>query len=198
MAKFRGAVKTCGECGKEFKVPPSRAATALYCSNDCAKKHRTTGRRDKRVVLICAWCGGRFEEYLSHADRRQYCSDRCRNRDPRDKAARAARITGELNPQWNGGRTMHTDGYVCLSALHHPFASNGYVLEHRLVMENWLREHDPDSKYLIVLGDQKYLSPDFEVHHEDENKANNGIGNLVCMTPAEHRRHHNDKRAGRL
>lgn len=92
---------------------------------------------------------------------------------------------------WKGGVTSHADGYVYRHARDHPFASNGYVFEHRLVMEEWLRANDPDSPFLIRLGDQLYLSPDFVVHHRDEDKANNCIENLECMTPADHRRHHN-------
>jgi len=100
-------------------------------------------------------------------------------------------MTGDGNSQWKGGRAAHSSGYVYQAAKDHPFASNGYVFEHRLVMEAWLRENDPESPFLIRLGDQLYLSPDFVVHHRDENKANNSIENLECMTPAEHRRHHN-------
>lgn len=101
------------------------------------------------------------------------------------------------NPQWNGGRTMHSDGYVYRFAPHHPFASNGYVFEHRLVMEEWLRENQPDSPFLVELGWAKYLSPDFVVHHKDEDREHNAIGNLECLTAAEHVRHHNDERRRR-
>lgn len=36
------------------------------------------------------------------------------------------------------------------------------------------------------------------IHHVDENPANNDIENLQCVTPAEHRRIHNEKRIERL
>lgn len=92
---------------------------------------------------------------------------------------------------WKGGVVDHSDGYLYELATDHPFASNGYVLQHRLVMERWLRENHPESKFLITVGENLYLSPGFEVHHKDEKRANNAIGNLQCMTRAEHRRHHN-------
>lgn len=194
MATFKGAIKTCDDCGREFKVSPSRIATAKYCSHRCAKKHRMTGRRDKRVTLVCEGCGNSFEEYKSHADRRRYCSHECRSNDPRDRKRRSENTSGAKNPLWKGGRTEHTDGYIYLLAPNHPFTKTGYVFEHRLVMEIWLRENDPDSKYLIRLGDNLYLSPEFLVHHDDEVKSNNDIDNLVCMTPGEHVRHHSAKR----
>lgn len=95
---------------------------------------------------------------------------------------------------WKGGKTDHSGGWVYEHAPDHPFASNGYVFEHRLVMERWLRENDPESPFLIPLGNQLYLSPDFVVHHCDENKRNNAISNLQCLTNSEHMSVHNDMR----
>jgi hypothetical protein len=129
---------------------------------------------------------------LSHVDRRKYCSLKCKDSDPAYRRSIAARTGGSDNPSWKGGRVKHCDGYVYIRCPDNPFSSNGYVLEHRLVMERWLRENDPESPYLVRLGDNLFLSPDFEVHHRDENKAHNAIDNLECMTHAEHRRHHND------
>ena len=74
----------------------------------------------------------------------------------------------------------------------HPFSSNGYVFEHRLVMEAHLREADPYSRFLIRLGNQMYLSPDYVVHHKDENKTNNAVSNLECMTRTDHMTHHSN------
>lgn len=99
-----------------------------------------------------------------------------------------------MNPHWKGGRVLHSEGYVYLWAPDHPYASNGYVFEHRLVMEAWLRANDPASKFLIQVGGQKYLSPDFDVHHDDEDRANNARANLVCMTPEEHKALHDERR----
>ena len=188
-------LKICRECGADFKVPPVRAATAFYCSKKCANLHRGDALRKERVKLICANCGGEYEAFPSHAHRRKYCSYKCKDRDWTYRMSLAKTRGGESNVRWKGGRVRHSDGYVYLAAPHHPFTSNGYVFEHRLVMEFWLREHDPDSKFLVQLGDQKYLSPKFVVHHDDEDKTNNDIANLVCMTNAEHRRHHNAESA---
>ena len=88
------------------------------------------------------------------------------------------------------GLTLHADGYILELSPDHPFASGGYVLQHRLVMERCLRVDDPKSPFLIGLGRQLYLSPEFEVHHKNEDKRGNTIGNLECMTKQEHTRHH--------
>jgi hypothetical protein len=39
-----------------------------------------------------------------------------------------------------------------------------------------------------------YLSPDYDVHHEDEDRSNNRLDNLRCMHPSEHRKLHQHKR----
>lgn len=193
MAKFRGAVITCEHCGGTFKVPPSRAKTARFCSIKCAAPHRMEGL-GKSLMLVCPVCNSEFKVFRSHMHRRKYCSKNCMEAAPAHKRAKSERTRGEKNPRWAGGRVRHSEGYVYVSTPDHPFASNSYVFEHRLVMERWLRENDPQSPYLMRLGNNLFLSPKFLVHHEDEDRQNNAIGNLVCMTPSEHRRHHNATR----
>jgi endogenous inhibitor of DNA gyrase (YacG/DUF329 family) len=189
MAKFRGAVVSCKICGSAFKVPPSRAQTAEFCSIKCASVGRGERIR-KRVTLSCANCGTPFEVPVSHADRRVYCSSKCKHESADYLSALSDRTRGDNNPMWSGGFVDHSEGYIYASAPDHPFASNGYVLAHRLVMERWLRRTDPSSPFLIRLGGGLYLSPEFVVHHKDETKRNNEIGNLECLTPAEHTRLH--------
>lgn len=58
---------------------------------------------------------------------------------------------------------------------HHNATKNGYVLMHRVVMENHLGR--PLEKNEIV-------------HHKDHNKLNNNIGNLQVMDRVEHNRMH--------
>lgn len=70
----------------------------------------------------------------------------------------------EKNYFWNGGRCLDADGYVLVKLPNHPHANNnGYVREHRLVMEG-------------VLG--RYLDPLEVVHHKDKDKQNNHPDNL--------------------
>lgn len=66
-------------------------------------------------------------------------------------------------------------GYVGIPAKDHPYATaNGYVLEHRLVMEQ-------------LIG--RYLEPHEVVHHVDENKQNNDPSNLrLYSSESEHQR----------
>lgn len=193
MAKFRGAVLTCKECSKEFKVSPSRANTAVYCSKGCADLNRSDMMPKKRVSKVCPCCGVTFEVPECHIDRRKYCSNECRNRDQSYLAAQSERMSRDGNPMWNGGSTFHSNGYLYEFAHEHPFASNGYVFQHRLVMEAHLKSNHPDSPFLVMIGETLYLSPNYVVHHKDENKTNNAIENLECMTASDHRSHHANK-----
>lgn len=76
-------------------------------------------------------------------------------------------MAGENHPLWRGGVTMKS-GRRWLHRPAHPHATkDGYVQESRLVMERWLG---------------RYLEPQEVVGHEDRDKLNNVIGNLVLFS----------------
>lgn len=190
MARFKGAVKNCTQCGAEFRVSPSRAATATTCSNKCGDVQRGLSRR-RRVTLNCQECGVEYRVPRCHAERRVFCSKTCMEASPEIMALKADK-RGEKNPMWKGGYpSARKDRYLSVRAPGHPFASGGNILEHRLVMERWLIENEPNSPFLILLGGRPYLSPEYEVHHKDLTRTNNAIENLQCLTPGDHARLHN-------
>lgn len=191
MAKFRGAVLSCRTCGKEFKVPPSRAKKAHYCSNECAGVGRGADREIPRAVITCKWCGKAFLEHACHADRRKYCSNECRYADPDYSVGLSYRTTRERNPAWSGGTTKHSDGYVYECCADHPFTAFGYVLQHRLVVERHLRETFPDSPCLIKVKGRLCLDPSLSVHHVNFDKTDNRIENLQVMSAGDHQKLHN-------
>lgn len=80
--------------------------------------------------------------------------------------------SGSNNNFWKGGKTISDKGYIWIKKLDHPFKNNqGYVAEHRLVME-------------AHLG--RYLSRDEHIHHLNENKTDNRLENLRIVTIEEH------------
>ncbi len=95
-------------------------------------------------------------------------------------------IKGPRSCKWRGGRTR-LKGYVRVMAHEHPHADgDGYVLEHRLVMEG-------------IIG--RYLEPREIVHHKNLIRDDNEPENLqLCANDAEHRRVHMElkKRGGGL
>lgn len=71
---------------------------------------------------------------------------------------------GENNPNWKGGKTLHTKRYVYLYKPNHPNADKrGYVLEHYFVM----------SKHL-----GRPIKSDERIHHKNGIKSDNTIRNL--------------------
>lgn len=83
---------------------------------------------------------------------------------------------GPNNPNWKGGRFKSSNGYIWLWFPSHPFSSKvapkGYVLEHRLVIEQKI------SRYLIK-GEI--------VHHINGIRDDNRIENLEVRDIREHR-----------
>ncbi len=79
---------------------------------------------------------------------------------------------GEENQNWKGGRFEDKEYIYCYRP-DHPYATKaGYVVEHRLVMEEYLG---------------RYLDPMEIVHHRDRNRKNNKIENLmVYVSQSKH------------
>ena len=84
--------------------------------------------------------------------------------------------SGPGHPNWNGGRTLDSDGYVTLWMPDHPNArENGRVLEHRFVMSE-------------ILG--RPLADHEVVHHRNGVKDDNRPENLAIFeSNADHLRH---------
>lgn len=79
-------------------------------------------------------------------------------------------------PQLNSGRKISKKGYVQIYRPDHPFAGkDGYIFEHRLVMEE-------------KLG--RYLQPEERVHHLNEIKDDNSPDNLEIKTNGAHTIYH--------
>ena len=85
---------------------------------------------------------------------------------------------GESNWKWKGGR-LNRNGYISLLKPEHPYSdSQGYIFEHRLIMEK-------------IIG--RYLKPLELVHHINEIKDDNRPENLMLFADnAEHRRYHKE------
>jgi predicted DNA-binding protein YlxM (UPF0122 family) len=84
------------------------------------------------------------------------------------------KYTGKLTANWKGGKKYESfHGYIRVRMLEHPYAAtDGYVPEHRLVMEKHLG---------------RYLLPTEQVHHIDGDKTNNELSNLQLLSPSDHR-----------
>ena len=83
---------------------------------------------------------------------------------------------GRAHQNFKGGRIKHSCGYTIILQPDHPYANNrGYVMEHRLVMEEYLG---------------RYLQEDEIVHHINGRKRDNRIENLTLLSLSEHSKLH--------
>ena len=95
---------------------------------------------------------------------------------PESIAKTKAAISGPKNYHWSGGRKKHSQGYILVYAPDHPCRDrNGFVLEHRLVME----------QHIGRLLDESEI-----VHHKNGIKSDNRLENLQVMSRADHAQLH--------
>lgn len=81
-------------------------------------------------------------------------------------------VGGENNPNWKGGRAKHEQGYIYIHKPNHPNATkDGYVFEHRLIMENFYGR--------LLRGDEI-------VHHLNGEKDDNREDNLAVVSHKFH------------
>lgn len=81
---------------------------------------------------------------------------------------------------WNIKKLVSKGGYVYALVPEHPKATkNGYVLEHRIVMENILNRPLLDNE---------------DIHHIDGNGRNNNPNNLEIKKRGDHQRFHMHQR----
>lgn len=111
----------------------------------------------------CKNCGTTFPVYRGYA--LNYCSQECRG------VTLAERQLGAKNAMWKGGQTVtahNGGGYIKQLAPGHPNADpRGYVMQHRLVMEQ-------------VLG--RPLKKSERVHHKNGKRDDNRPENLELWT----------------
>lgn len=79
-------------------------------------------------------------------------------------------IRGKKHPNWKGGRKKQND-YILIYKPEHPSAKWGYILEHRLVMENYLG---------------RYLESWEYVHHKNGIRDDNRLDNLEIVIAQKH------------
>jgi uncharacterized protein (DUF1330 family) len=94
-----------------------------------------------------------------------------------NRGKKCVQFYGDNNPRWKGGRLIKTNGYVIINNPSHPYCSvDGYVLEHRLVIEKHIG---------------RVLLPTERVHHINGNVSDNKVENLMLFsTQKEHAKHH--------
>ena len=157
--------KQCLNCGKTFQRIKGFANkywnSRKYCSKNCYNEKRKAERGK------CEVCGKEIIIYPKERKRTKFCSLKCRDKSWKENSP----IAGEKHWHWKGGKSKLGE-YIYLKRRKHPYAnSQGYVAEHRLIMEK-------------KLG--RYLTSNEEIHHKNGIKTDNRIENLKLVVKKIH------------
>jgi hypothetical protein len=125
--RVRASAQTCEQCGKRF---PNRHPQR-FCSRACRAAATKGVARVDRPPVPCPECGTVFQPSQARTARygARYCSRECGYKAGNRTRGRK----GPANPKWKGGIKSHALGYV-----REWDPARGYVLQHRLVMEQML------------------------------------------------------------
>lgn len=155
----RGETVPCENCGEAVYRSRSQAIlNKRFCSVKCHNESQRNGESRP-----CLGCGEPF--YVSPSVPSQYCSRDCYE---------TARLVKSSAGRMHNGRPAIRDhaGYIRVWEPDHPAASQGRVLEHRLIMEE-------------ALG--RFLRTEEHVHHINHQKDDNRLENLRLMSADDHR-----------
>jgi len=148
--------KGCETCGEIFV---GQSTSSRFCSNKCSKVESAKIQKEKsweKYKQECEECGIEFLP-PRQAEGARFCSYTCSGLSRRNKR-------------------IYRNGYYMIHADNHPNATaQGYVLEHRSVME-------------ASIG--RNLSNEEVVHHINLDKSDNRIKNLMIMSDSEHKSYH--------
>ena len=143
---------------------------------DCKEQKQIFG------IERCRNCYSRYKESLAPEIKCQ-CNPDCKTMIPAydesgnpRKYAYRHQLLGDKNPNWNGGRFIGSMGYwLVYKPDHHLADLDGYVLEHRLVYEEYYKCS---------------LLPSAIIHHKNKIKTDNRPENLEVWNRKEHQNIH--------
>lgn len=155
-----------------------RATNKRWAKNNPERKKANNERwAKKNIEKIKAKQRAKMKEQRYSEHKKCICGRSMQNTSSRCIVCSSTTIRiGTNHPSWKGGRLL-TRGYIRIYAPEHPYCNNnGYVREHRLVMEYYLG---------------RYLTNDEVVHHIDFDPKNNDIDNLhLFNSDSEHTAYH--------
>jgi hypothetical protein len=150
--KVSAQPQVCTHCKGEFRGYRLRK----YCSPKCYHAARSAAV----PTAQCPACGQPFRAIHNGTGMRRFCS----------KACTLKYLSGENHPNWTGGRSIDSSGYVRVNVGH-----GKREREHRLVASGLLGQ-TPESGQVV--------------HHKNGDKTDNRPENLEVLGSSEHTRLH--------
>lgn len=182
----------CDFCGKEFILSKGRMkqnsiTDKFFCSAKCCGEYNKG-----KPNCNCCICGKPIHVKPENLNQKHTCSSEClkefQKRRMLGKNNHQYGLKGKLNASWKSDEKISAHGYKLIRCPDHPFKNgDGFVFEHRLIAEKYLLNNENS----IIINDQKFLSPDYVVHHIDFNRLNNSIDNLYVLLKTFHQKFHN-------
>lgn len=157
-----------------------------------------------QTLYSCYVCNKKIHRKPYHIKKfnktgRLHCSVKCHAISKRELMAGNSNhqynLLGELNGTFKSDIKMNSWGYIQVRCTTHPFRNHcNFVMLHRLVVEEKLRLTN-NCKYLCIKDGQRVLKKNIDVHHINENRIDNRLSNLNCLTREEHMKiHHKPKK----
>ena len=133
--------------------------------------YRLYAEEGKSLSDIGQMYGGHAAVVVSRTFKRLGIAVRSRSEAAKLRCEKCPRV-GPKSPTWKGGKQHNSHGYILIKMPEHPYAGKqGYVMEHRIVMEQ-------------KLG--RYLLPSEYVHHINGIRDDNREENLKLVSRADH------------
>ncbi len=178
----------CGWCGKIVLVRKCHWNDFKGCSRRCASRVVT----QRNVPKICIVCGAEYLSCIQHAKKTKYCGKRC------------AEIQSKITRMKEKRTCQH-----CGAAFYRPstYSKKQKYCSVKCYADVLTKETSPQTAYRIKAFSYKdrvcercgyrEIPEILVIHHQDRDRTNNGIENLVVLCPNCHEAEHFLKRDGR-
>ncbi len=155
---------------KNGNLRPEEVPEQLHAAFDFSSQKRKEGKSRPYLYIkrTCLNCGNQKEIYV-HSIRQALKDGKLTG-----KCHSCVSSRGASNHAWKGGRIKDKHGYIGVLTPNHPrVPKNGYVYEHRLVMEKMI------GRYLLPF-------PEETVHHKNGIHGDNRPENLELRVKGTH------------
>lgn len=187
----------CKTCNKEI-INEGKRLPKGFCSYKCYEEFLKWNREPNCECAVCHKKMYLKPYRLKRVQNGITCSKECasifQSEWMKGEGNHQFGLTGDKNASFKGNEIVSEFGYILEYCPEHPFPHDKTnkccrVFQHRLVVE---RNADKfDDKYFIEINGNKYLKPEYSVHHINEIKTDNKLENLIILTRSEHSKIHN-------